>query len=667
MTAFHKDLVSADLHVPLGYSPDPLVLLDNIVAAYQIHDNAGEVVLSIDTSTGDQGMYFGGTEAAAGAASLQFQFYARDNAASAWVLSDDGGTPREYINLDTTNSAEQLTFGNSTTSPLYVFAGTNDVQMSGHLRMAETSKPTGVGGQGFVYTKDVSTVTELFYVDSSDNEIQLTSGGAISVTNTLQGAYDGGATILVADATPIAVTHTTTPGTTAYALTLSWSAVAYTEQPHGLRIDMSGAASLNKDGADTYGLNLTGITNAGTGNSIGVNVAGFDKAAQFEYVVHVGTEGRTSGNDPELYFNAQTGGSPRQGYITFDGSATWEIYSHSSTLVLQLDDGARAAVGALCSVATNSSASGYNCDALGSITRASGYNVNTNAGCSTTFVEGYNFTATANADNCFVMTAAGTLDAANCQGLGHALNFGHDACLLAGRNAASSAANQAVLGGDDTYGFHDFYLGQGVTATSAPTGVTLHATSGSGTDIDGGPFTIAAGQGTGAGVPGLLQLQVSHSLASGTTLQTLRTYLELDSSYPTTALHSGFIRKNTEFNGDAMANSYSGTMHEQGTGARAQVLPISSKTGSSGRVILEVTGYDPTAGDVYSSRLTYAYENTAGTLIEKVDSNAEDLDEDGTWSVAGVASGAQLQITFTGDASNTTYWTADWLWVETGA
>jgi len=42
----------------------------------------------------------------------------------------------------------------------------------------QSSAPSNVANKGFVYTKDVSGATELFYEDDSGNEIQLTNGGS---------------------------------------------------------------------------------------------------------------------------------------------------------------------------------------------------------------------------------------------------------------------------------------------------------------------------------------------------------------------------------------------------------------------------------------------------------------------------------------------------------
>jgi len=45
------------------------------------------------------------------------------------------------------------------------------------------STPTYAANKGFVYSKDVSSVVELHWLDESNNELQLTSGGTINITS----------------------------------------------------------------------------------------------------------------------------------------------------------------------------------------------------------------------------------------------------------------------------------------------------------------------------------------------------------------------------------------------------------------------------------------------------------------------------------------------------
>lgn len=78
---------------------------------------------------------------------------------------------------------------------------TGDTQLVGTLRFTEEAgDPTAVANNGFVYTKDVSAETELFYRDSAGNVVQLTAGGSVNASSDLQSAYEGGNTIDVTSA-----------------------------------------------------------------------------------------------------------------------------------------------------------------------------------------------------------------------------------------------------------------------------------------------------------------------------------------------------------------------------------------------------------------------------------------------------------------------------------
>lgn len=51
------------------------------------------------------------------------------------------------------------------------------------VTLKERTKPTEIADAGIVYTKDVSGVTELFFVDSAGNEVQLTDEGKLNSTS----------------------------------------------------------------------------------------------------------------------------------------------------------------------------------------------------------------------------------------------------------------------------------------------------------------------------------------------------------------------------------------------------------------------------------------------------------------------------------------------------
>jgi hypothetical protein len=106
--------------------------------------------------------------------------------------------------------------------------------------------------------------------------------------------------------------------------------------------------------------------------------------------------------------------------------------------------------------------------------------------------------------------------------------IGFQASTLAGQNsiaighgAATTAADQMVVG-SSSYGVTHAIFGSGVTSAT-PGSFKLQTTSGSGTNIAGGNFTLAAGQGTGSAAGGDINLQVSAPGGSGSGLNALTT------------------------------------------------------------------------------------------------------------------------------------------------
>ena len=65
------------------------------------------------------------------------------------------------------------------------------------------------------------------------------------------------------------------------------------------------------------------------------------------------------------------------------------------------------------------------------------------------------------------------------------------------------------------------------TATATPVNYTLCGNDGSGSNITGGTLTFAAGNGTGTGGSGPINLQTAATGSSGSTANTLRTVLQV--------------------------------------------------------------------------------------------------------------------------------------------
>ena len=125
----HNGITGTDLHVPLGYSPDPLDLFDNTSDA---------MVWRIDASN-------------------------------------------EFLRIDTTNGAEAVTFCNTTGNPVFEIRGNGGLQLPDGSQVELNDRvgdPTDESGWGKLYTKTVSGVVELFYIDDAGSVTQVTNGGA---------------------------------------------------------------------------------------------------------------------------------------------------------------------------------------------------------------------------------------------------------------------------------------------------------------------------------------------------------------------------------------------------------------------------------------------------------------------------------------------------------
>lgn len=88
-----------------------------------------------------------------------------------------------------------------------------------------------------------------------------------------------------------------------------------------------------------------------------------------------------------------------------------------------------------------------------------------------------------------------------------------------------SASNQFVVG-SETSAITDVYIGEGVTSAT-PSDLTINATGGSGTDIEGADITIAGGKGTGSATSGAVIFSTGDAGATGATLQTLSEKMRL--------------------------------------------------------------------------------------------------------------------------------------------
>ena len=108
--------------------------------------------------------------------------------------------------------------------------------------------------------------------------------------------------------------------------------------------------------------------------------------------------------------------------------------------------------------------------------------------------------------------------------LGTSANAAGLASVAIGSSASASGANEFVCGATGAE-INNVYFGGGKTAAS-PSGWSLNATGGSGTNIAGGSLTVAGGKATGNAVGGSVKVQTSTAGSSGSTLQSLATVAE---------------------------------------------------------------------------------------------------------------------------------------------
>lgn len=99
----------------------------------------------------------------------------------------------------------------------------------------------------------------------------------------------------------------------------------------------------------------------------------------------------------------------------------------------------------------------------------------------------------------------------------------------AGNSVPVSSQNVCVIGGSGNERIDDYYFGEGYS-DSTPSGFTLHATGGSGTDIAGADAKIAGGQGTGTGASGKVVIQTAPTGTTGTSLNALVDAAQFDAS-----------------------------------------------------------------------------------------------------------------------------------------
>lgn len=110
--------------------------------------------------------------------------------------------------------------------------------------------------------------------------------------------------------------------------------------------------------------------------------------------------------------------------------------------------------------------------------------------------------------------------------IGANTNATHTKSIVVGRYAASIAANALTIGGNNGYDINTVLIGNNDT-NATPSALTIRMTNGSGTNVSASNMTIQAGRGTGTGTGGHIIFQTAAAGASGSSLNSLTTQLEI--------------------------------------------------------------------------------------------------------------------------------------------
>ena len=270
--------------------------------------------------TQDAGKYSQFNEVRIGKSSSRLSFYDNGTATDEYFRMEIGGDGILQL-TDQGAITGQVRVGSAVDlADLYIY-GSIFMETAGAVNMFESTDPSTTANKGKLYTKDVSTVTELFYKDSAGSVVQITSGG------TVNGAGGGGAP------------------TTAQYITGTANATLTAEQvlTEGTALDLTlaggdgGAATLAFDstevGATTWGSGgdfTWTLNSAGTDPTLAFSSGNIDLGAT-DLDVNGDIEG-----DGSITFDPDDDGV-QEARINSDGS--FEVLTASSTPGLSANDG----------------------------------------------------------------------------------------------------------------------------------------------------------------------------------------------------------------------------------------------------------------------------------------------------------------------------------------
>lgn len=185
--------------------------------------------------------------------------------------------------------------------------------------------------------------------------------------------------------------------------------------------------------------------------------------------------------------------------------------------------------------------------------------------------------------------------------------------IAIGQFATTTDANQLVVGSNDV-AISDLYFGSGVTDPT-PTGFTIQATGGSGSNIAGAGITIAGGKGTGTGVGGGITFKVSPAGSSGSSLNSLTTVATISGTDGSVLFQNA---GNSTAGFQIKSASASQTMFTVDT--TNNLLKIGDATGSDTAttfLVLDSASTDPTTS-LSSKNGALWYDTTGSDLIKAI-------------------------------------------------
>lgn len=455
------------------------------------------------------------------------------NQGKAWSLETGA---QSFLEIDTTTASPR-------------------VRVDVPLQLSERGgDPTAVADSGFVYTKDVSSVTELFFRDSAGNVVQITSGGAVASSfdpenilidpssATALRVHDGTDNWLLFDTTSGNITIGNASDNPDVTVAGSGNFVVDSRFAIESTYGVLALPLILGRGDAVFGVKQDGVLRAENGG--GVDETG----ANLYYIA-----GRSTGTAlgaSHIFQSSAAGGASND---TLNAARTLWTMDANGVLIPNLASGTTVAIGEFGAPPTQTGSvligqfpnfdGSSNNDAI-----YIGRHTSTSlAGARSVSISSAGKSATSAADSITIQSAggagattgargisiggAGSVTGGDSGGIGYGHSIRHLYSWGIGRGATSSAQGQFIVGGDG-YPTTDYYFGEGVTESGGfvATAIIFQPTEATGTDRAGLPFYIRGGRGSGDGVGGSIILQTYPLAGAGAAPHSATTRLEIDNA-----------------------------------------------------------------------------------------------------------------------------------------